>query len=64
MKTKGLGKKLQSAKLFLPIVGGLAVVGGITMVLVWWSDVVSLFRGVVGMVLAVAGLLILSQAKE
>jgi uncharacterized membrane protein len=32
---------------------------GITLVLVWWPDVVSLFRGFVGMAFALAGLLIL-----
>lgn len=37
---------------------------GMTLLLVWWSDVVQLFRGGVGMVLAVTGLFILYNIKK
>ena len=38
-------------------IGGFAAILGVTLILAWWPDVVSLFRGGVGIVLAVGGLL-------
>lgn len=46
------------------LAGFFLITAGASLVLVWWSDVVSLFRAGVGMTLALAGLLILySQSK-
>lgn len=39
--------------------GALMLVVGVTLVLLWWPDVVSIFRGVFGTVLAIAGLAVL-----
>ena len=41
------------------VLGSLILVLGITLILRWWGDVVVLFRAGIGMVLALAGLLIL-----
>ena len=41
------------------ILGALMVVVGITLVLIFWSDVVSLFKGISGMIIAIAGLTML-----
>lgn len=46
------------------VVGMFLVIAGVTLVLVWWQDVVTLFRGGTGMVLAVAGLLVLYSLKK
>lgn len=46
-------------KIIVYLAGGFTLVLGITLVLSFWADVVVLFRGVIGMVLALAGLLIL-----
>lgn len=45
-------------------IGTVLLIGGITLVLIWWPDVVSLFRGFVGMALALAGLVVLYMIKE
>ena len=41
------------------LLGAFILVFGMTLVLVWWESVVDLFKGGVGMLLAVAGLLVL-----
>lgn len=46
------------------IIGSAVLVCGITLILVWRQDVIVLFRGVIGMVLALAGLVILYLVKE
>ncbi len=46
------------------ILGSAVLICGITLILVWRQDVVVLFRGVIGMVLALAGLVILYLVKE
>jgi len=46
-------------KFLLFVVGFFILILGVTLILVWWSDVASLFRGAVGMVLAMAGVLTL-----
>jgi len=43
----------------LGAIGGFLTVLGITLALVFWADVVSFFKGIVGMVFAIAGLGIL-----
>ncbi len=59
-----LDKKIKSSKLLLFLIGGSVLVVGITLVLVWWQVVVVLFRGGVGLVLALGGLLLLYMMKE
>jgi len=50
---------------FLKGLGGIfLLVLGITMVLIWWADVVSLFKGFLGMAMALAGLLVLYSLKK
>ena len=46
------------------ILGFSFLVLGISLTLTWWSDVVVLFRGAVGMVLALAGLVLLYLMKD
>lgn len=41
------------------MLGSFILVLGITLILVWWPDVVALFRASIGMALALAGLLVL-----
>lgn len=60
----GLDKKIKESKLAL-LLGGLGfMILGIVLVLVWWQDVVSLFRGFIGVFIALGGLLILYMVKE
>lgn len=46
------------------IVGSILLLAGITLVLMWWNDVLALFRGFAGMALAVGGLVVLYMIKE
>ena len=46
-------------RFILFLVGFFIVILGITLILAWWKDVVILFRGAVGIILALAGLLTL-----
>ena len=46
-------------KFVMFLIGFLILVLGITLILVWWKDVVILFKGAIGIVLALAGLLML-----
>ncbi len=43
-------------KFVLFVVGFFVLVLGITLTLVWWKDVVGLFRGSIGVILSLAGL--------
>jgi uncharacterized membrane protein len=40
-------------------VGSLLLVFGITLILIFWKDVISLFRGMLGIIMAVAGLAVI-----
>ncbi len=51
--------KTRFPKLILYLAGSFILILGIALVLRFWTDVASLFRAVIGMVLALAGLLIL-----
>ena len=57
-------KDNSNKKLILFVSGSLALIVGITLVLLWWVDVVRLFRGAGGMALALAGLLMLYSLRE
>jgi hypothetical protein len=51
-------------KFVLFLVGFFILILGITLVLIWWADVVVLFRGALGIILALAGLLTLYAVKR
>jgi len=57
-------KKSKLAKQSLYIIGTVCLLIGITLVLVCWEDVVTLFKGLVGMALAVGGLVLMFMAKD
>ncbi len=59
-----LDKKIKSSKPALLILGSVVLIAGMTMVLVWWKDVVALWRGFSGMAVALIGLLLLYMVKE
>ena len=60
-----MSKKENGVKtVFLIICGVGFLILGITLVLVWWEDVVGLFKGAIGMALAVLGLIILYLIKK
>ena len=59
-----LDKKIKSSKAALLVIGFAVLTAGIVMVLVWWPDVVSLFKGAIGMGVALGGLLLLYMVKE
>ena len=46
-------------KFVLFVVGFFVLILGITLVLIWWPSVVVLFKGAIGIILALAGLLML-----
>ena len=59
-----LDKKIKSNKTLLFLIGSVVLITGITFVLVWWDLVVSLFKGMIGMALALGGLFLLYMVKE
>jgi hypothetical protein len=46
------------------IIGFSILVLGIVMILAWWPDVVSFFRGILGMLFAGSGLLVLYSLNK
>lgn len=46
-------------KFVMYIVGFFILILGITLILTWWADVVILLKGAIGIILAMAGLLML-----
>ena len=59
-----LDKKIKSSKNLLFLCGGVVLIIGMTLVLFWWRDVVILFRGAIGILLALGGMLLLYMVKE
>ena len=51
-------------KFIMLLVGFFILILGITLILSWWRDVVILFRGTIGIILALAGLLALYTIKK
>ncbi len=52
--------KIDGYKRFIAMLAGtFLLIAGATLILTWWLEVVILFRGMVGIVLAIAGLVIL-----
>ena len=56
--------KNKSKKAIMAALGVFILLLGVSLVLTWWRDVAILFRGAVGMILAVAGLLVLYSMKK
>lgn len=46
-------------KFLMFLIGFFILILGITLILAWWQDVVILFKGAIGMILALGGLLAL-----
>lgn len=44
--------------------GCILLIAGVTLILVWWQDLVIIFRGVIGFIIALAGLFILYLAGQ
>jgi len=59
-----LQKKKQFRNILFVLIGSVMLITGITLVLIWWPQVVSLFKGFIGMALAVAGLGVLYFIKD
>lgn len=62
MTTKS--EKKISKRIISLVVGSALLIIGITLVLTQWDYVVTFFKGVIGMVLAIAGLLVLMLIKN
>jgi len=52
-------KENKAKKIILFLAGFVILILGISLVLFWWKDVVIFFRGILGMVIALSGLVIL-----
>ena len=61
--TDGTEKK-SSKKFLLLAAGAIILVFGVTLILKDWNQVVLVFRGTIGIILALAGLLLLMLVKE
>lgn len=44
--------------------GCILLIIGVTLILVWWQDLVIIFRGVIGFIIALAGLFMLYLAGQ
>lgn len=53
-----------SKKAILFLAGSAVLISGVTLVLLWWPEVVFLFKGAAGMVLALAGLVMLAMIRD
>ena len=51
-------------KILLWIVGLVAVLAGIGLVLLFWKDIVVVFRAVIGVFLAITGLVMMSVSRD
>jgi hypothetical protein len=56
--------KKNSQKAILFLAGSAILVSGVTLVLLWWPAVVLLFKGAAGMILALAGLVMLAMIRD
>jgi len=54
----------KSKKFLLFISGGVCLVTGISLILAWWPDVVSLFKAASALFLALGGMVLLYMIKE
>ena len=46
------------------VIGSFLVVLGTTLILIWWKDVVSLFKGALGIIFALAGLIVFYYLRK
>ena len=46
------------------VLGFIILIAGIILILAWWPDLVIVFKGTIGFILALAGLLMLYTVKE
>jgi uncharacterized membrane protein YqgA involved in biofilm formation len=53
------GQRNTYKKFLMLVVGFFILILGVTLILAWWQDVVILFKGAIGMILALGGLLTL-----
>lgn len=51
-------------KIVIFMSGMVIFIAGVTLILFWWADVMRLFRGGIGVVLALAGLVTLVMVKD
>lgn len=60
-----MSKRSNKARpIFLGAAGSVLLVGGISLVIVWWPQVVNVFKGFIGVALALGGMLMLYMVKE
>jgi uncharacterized membrane protein len=57
-------RRKKKNKMISILVGSVLLITGIAMILAWWPHVVHIFKGILGFVVALAGLLILYMIKE
>ena len=60
----GIDKTIKSNKTLLFLLGSVFLVLGIALILLWWKDVVSLFKAGGALMLTLVGLLLLYMIKE
>ena len=63
-KMSETAQKNRPKKFLFYLLGIFLLISGVTLILVWWPDVVRLFRGAGGIFLALVGLLILYAQKQ
>ena len=51
-------------KTVLGIIGFGCIIGGVILILLWWPNLVVIFKGGIGFILALAGLFILYTIRE
>ena len=57
-KRKKISKSVQY------MAGGMILILGVALILTWWQDVEILFKGSIGIVIALSGLILLSMANN
>ena len=57
-------KQAKAKKILLFLCGIVILVFGIVLILKWWTYVGVLFKGVIGMIVALTGLVLLGMAKD
>jgi hypothetical protein len=60
----GIDKTIKSNKILLFLCGAVCLVAGIALILLWWPDVVSLFKAAGALFLALGGMVLLYMVKE
>lgn len=55
---------VKANKKFLGVIGLACVIAGVTLILMWWPELVILFKGCAGFAIALAGMFILYNIRE